>query len=451
MDPVVIAICGLVFLAVMLVLRVPIAAALMLTGIVGLVAITGFIGDTFSLKLGLKRALAFLGSDPYSFVTSFTLIAIPMFLLMGNFAFYAQATTEAFETARVWLARLPGALALATIAACAMFAAMSGSSLANAAAMGKLAVPEMLRNNYDKALATGAVAAGGTLGALIPPSILIVIYGVFTETSIGRLLMAGIGPGLLTAGLYMVMIYVRARLNPNLAPSLPTRYTWNDKVRSLSGTWQFLVLFMIVMGSIYTGIATATEASAVGAAGMLMIGLMRRKLPRAAIRASIFDTLQQSSSIFAIAIGAKVFVAFIAYTQVATMFADWVSHMQLSPVMLMFVLTILYVILGMFMDPLGIMLLTLPVVVPVIKAAGFDMVWFGILMVKYLEIGMITPPVGLNVFVLKATIGNTVSLETIFRGIWWFFVMDLIVVALMVAYPEIALWLPNLLFDNAGK
>jgi C4-dicarboxylate transporter, DctM subunit len=244
---------------------------------------------------------------------------------------------------------------------------------------------------------------------------------------------------------------VRARLNPNLAPRLPTRYTWNDKVRSLSGTWQFLVLFMIVMGSIYTGIATATEASAVGAAGMLMIGLMRRKLPRAAIRASIFDTLQQSSSIFAIAIGAKVFVAFIAYTQVATMFADWVSHMQLSPVMLMFVLTILYVILGMFMDPLGIMLLTLPVVVPVIKAAGFDMVWFGILMVKYLEIGMITPPVGLNVFVLKATIGNTVSLETIFRGIWWFFVMDLIVVALMVAYPEIALFLPNLLFDNAGK
>jgi C4-dicarboxylate transporter DctM subunit len=447
MDPITLAICSAVFLIVLFLLRVPIAVTLLLTGFIGLTAVTGTVGDQYSLPLGMKRAIAFLASDPYSFVTSFTLIAVPMFLLMGNFAFYAKATTEGFETARIWFARLPGALALATIAGCALFASMSGSSLANAAAMGKLAVPEMLRARYDKGLATGTVAAGGTLGALIPPSILMVIYGIFTEQSIGRLLIAGLPAGLLTAALYMAMIYFRAKAKPELAPPLETRYTWNEKVKALSGTVQFILLFLVVMGSIYSGLATATEASALGAAGMLAIGLARRKLDRKLIRSSIVDTLRQSSSIFAIAIGAKVFVAFIAYTQVSTIFADWVAHLGLSPLMLMFVLTILYVILGMFMDPLGIMLLTLPVVVPVIQKAGFDLIWFGVIMVKYLEIGMITPPVGLNVFVLKASIGDSVSLETIFRGIGWFLLMDLVAVAIMVVFPGFITWLPNLVFN----
>jgi C4-dicarboxylate transporter DctM subunit len=446
MDPITLASCSAVFLIVLFLLRVPIAVALLLTGFIGLTVMTGWIGNQYSLSLGIKRALGFLGSDPYSFVTSFTLIAVPMFLLMGNFAFYAKATTEGFETARIWFARVPGALALATIAGCALFAAMSGSSLANAAAMGKIAVPEMLRARYDKGLASAVVAAGGTLGALIPPSILIVIYGIFTEQSIGRLLIAGLPAGLLTAGLYMAMIYVRAKINPDLAPQLETRYTWGEKVKSLSGTGQFILLFFIVMGSIYTGLATPTEASAVGAAGMLAIGLSRRKLDRQLIRSSIVDTLRQSSSIFAIAIGAKVFVAFIAYTQVSTVFADWVGDLGLPPLLLMVVLSVLYVVLGMFMDPLGIMLLTLPVVVPVITAAGYDLIWFGVIMVKYLEIGMITPPVGLNVFVLKASIGNAVSLEKIFRGIGWFLLMDVVTLSILIYFPGIIMWLPNMVF-----
>lgn len=449
-DPYLAALVGIPFLLTLLALRVPIAASLLLTGIVGLVLVTGLVGDQFILKLGIKRTVAFLGSDPYSFITSFTLIAIPMFLLMGNFAFYAEAITESFDTARVWFARLPGGLALATITACALFASVSGSSLATAAAMGKLAVPEMLRAKYDKGLATGAVAAGGTLGALIPPSILMVVYGVFTETSIGRLLIAGIIPGLLTAISYMIMIYVRTSLRPQLAPRLDVRYTWAQKFASLKGTGQFVTLFMLVMGVIYTGLATPTEASAIGAAGMLAIGLLRKKLTRGGFKASAIDTMRQASSIFAIAIGAKVFVAFIAFTQVAPLFANWVADLGLSPLMLMLMLTILYVVLGMFMDPLGIMLLTLPVVVPVIENAGFDLVWFGVIMVKYLEIGMITPPVGLNVFVLKAAIGDAATLERIFKGIAWFFVMDIVTVSLMVLFPEIVTWLPNLVFSRPG-
>ncbi len=446
MDPQTAAAIGLVVLVTLMLLRVPIAASLLLTGVLGLVAMTGFIGDRFIFSLGLKRAIAFLSSDPYSFVTSFTLIAVPMFLLMGNFAFYAKATTEGFETARVWLAKLPGGLALATITGCALFASMSGSSLATAAAMGKLAVPEMLRAKYDKGLATGCVSAGGTLGALIPPSILMVIYGVFTETSIGRLLIAGFLPGILTALSYMIMIYIRARLNPQLAPLVQVNYTWRDKIASLKGTSQFIILFLVVMGSIYTGLATATEASAVGAAGMLAIGLWRRKLDRAGFRASVVDSMRQSSSIFAIAIGAKVFVAFVAYTQVASDFANWVAHLDVQPLTVMLMLTIVYVVLGMFMDPLGIMLLTLPVVIPVIKAMNYDLVWFGVIMVKYLEIGMITPPVGLNVFVLKATVGDAVKLETMFKGVLWFLVMDVITVSIMILWPAWVTWLPNLVF-----
>lgn len=447
MDPITLAAGSAVFLIVLFLIRVPIAVALLTTGVIGLTLITGTIGNHFSLMLGMKRAIAFMASDPYSFITSFTLIAVPMFLLMGNFAFYAKATTEGFETARIWFGRLHGALALSTIAGCALFASMSGSSLANAAAMGKLAVPEMLRAGYDKGLATGSVAAGGTLGALIPPSILIIIYGVFTEQSIGRLLIAGLPAGILTAALYMAMIYVRTRINPKLAPAPTVGYSWNQKVRSLSGTGQFILLFIIVMGSIYAGLATATEASAIGAAGMLFIGLARRKLDRHLFRASIVDTLRQSSAIFAIAIGAKVFVAFIAYTQVSTVFADWVAHLGLSPLALMLVLSLLYILLGMFMDPLGIMLLTLPIVIPVIESAGYDLIWFGVIMVKYLEIGMITPPVGLNVFVLKASIGDSVSLERIFKGIGWFLLMDLITLSIMILFPSVITWLPNLVFN----
>ncbi|HET9651590.1 MAG TPA: TRAP transporter large permease subunit, partial [Usitatibacter sp.] len=237
--------------------------------------------------------------------------------------------------------------------------------------------------------------------------------------------------------------------NPDLAPRLDVRYTWAEKITSLKGTGQFIVLFLVVMGSIYTGLATATEASAVGAAGMLAIGLARRKLDGPGFRASVIDTMQQSAAIFAIAIGAKVFVAFVAYTQVATDFAQWVAQLDVHPLVVMLLLSIVYVILGMFMDPLGIMLLTLPVVIPVIKAMHYDLVWFGVIMVKYLEIGMITPPVGLNVFVLKATIGDSVKLETIFRGILWFFVMDIITLSIMIIWPDWVTWLPNLVFSKA--
>jgi tripartite ATP-independent transporter DctM subunit len=291
-------------------------------------------------------------------------------------------------------------------------------------------------------LATGAVAAGGTLGALIPPSILMVLYGIFTEQSISKLLIAGLVPGLLSAGAYMVMIAVRASINPSLAPK-PEPVSWSARFGSLRGTWSMIVLFVMVMGGIYAGVVTPTEAAAVGAAGAWFLAWITRRLSKETARTSIVDTVAQCSSIFAVVLGAKIFVMFIGITGVASDLAEWSLMFDLSPLALFFVLSLIYVILGTFMDPLGIMLLTLPVVTPMIEQMGYDLIWFGVIMVKLLEIGLITPPVGLNVFVLKGVVGNSVSLSDMFKGITWFIVVDLLVLALLLIFPVISLWLPG--------
>jgi C4-dicarboxylate transporter, DctM subunit len=445
MEPLTLGIIGLVILLILIFIKVPMAFALGIVGFVGLIFAIGWPnGSELDLERGFEAAWSFVSFEPFSFIASFSLVAIPLFLMMGYVAFHAGFTKDIYHTARMWLGGVKGGLAMASVAGCAMFAAVSGSSLATAAAMGKLAVPEMLRYKYDKGLATGVVAASGTLGSLIPPSILMILYGIFTEQSVGKLLMAGFIPGVLSAAIYMAMIWVRAAINPELAPT-PASVTWSEKFHSLKGTWSIIVLFVIIMGGIYTGFVTPTEAAAIGALGAWVLGFISRRMTRKTSRDAIVETVTQISSIFAVVLGAKIFVGFIAITGVASVLAEWAIGLDLPPIGILLALSLVFIILGTFMDPLGIMLLTLPVVTPVVEALGYDLIWFGVIMVKFLEIGLITPPVGLNVYVLKGVVGDRVKLETIFKGILWFLLMDVVTLFILIAFPEISLWLPSLI------
>ncbi len=443
MDPTALGLIGLAAMLVLVAARVPIAFGMAAVGFVGIIVAVGWpAGGEFSFARGFTAAFSYTAFEPFSFIASFPLVAIPLFLMMGFVAFHAGFTRDIYYTTRVWLSGLPGGLALASVAGCAMFAAVSGSSLATAAAMGKLAVPEMLRYKYDKGLATGVVAASGTLGSLIPPSILMILYGIFTEESVGQLLLAGLIPGILSAAIYMVMVWIRARIHPGLAPRAEA-VTWRQRVAAVKGTWSIIVLFLIVMGGIYVGIVTPTEAAAAGAAGAWLLGFLARRLDRKKCWLAPLETVKQSASIFALVLGAKIFVGFIAITGVAGALTEWAVTLQMPPMLVLLSLSVIYIVLGTFMDPLGMMLLTLPVVTPVISELGYDLVWFGVIMIKFLEIGLITPPVGLNVFILKGVVGDAVPLETIFKGILWFLLMDVVTLAILLAFPEISLWLPT--------
>ena len=425
-------------------MRVPIAFGMGFVGFIGTIVAIGWRpGRDFDFERGFKAAWTFLQFEPYSFVASFPIIAVPLFLMMGYVAFHANFTRDIYYTARAWLSWLNGGLAMASVAGCAMFAAVSGSSLATCAAMGKLAVPEMLRYKYDKGLATGVVAASGTLGSLIPPSILMVLYGIFTEESIGQLLLAGLIPGLLSAFVYMAMIWVRATINPEVAPKAEL-ISWSERVNSLKGTWSIIVLFILVMGGIYIGFVTPTEAAAVGCLGAWVLGFVSRRLNLQKSRLACVETAKQVAGVFALVLGAKIFVGFIALTGVAGALTEMATALgDVHPIWIMLSLSVVYIVLGTFIDPLGLMLLTLPVVTPIVENLGYDLVWFGVIMIKFLEIGLITPPVGLNVYILKGVVGNKVPLEKIFTGILWFLVMDIITLIILISFPQISLWLPQ--------
>lgn len=440
------AVLGFIGLGAMLglvAIRIPIAFCMALVGFVGMIFAIGWPEDgEMQLDRGFEAAWSYASFEPYSFIANFPIVAVPLFLMMGYVAFHAGFTRDIYYTARMWLSRLHGGLALASVAGCAMFAAVSGSSLATAAAMGKLAVPEMLRYKYDPGLASGVVAASGTLGSLIPPSILMILYGLFTEESVGQLLMAGLVPGILSALIYMAMVWVRARANPKLAPRAEA-VTWGERIVSLKGTWSIIALFIIVMGGIYTGVVTPTEAAAAGAAGAWLLAFLARRLDKEKCKLALLETAKQTANIFAIVLGAKLFVGFVALTGVAGSLTHWATSLDVAPVVILIALSTIYIILGTFMDPIGMMLLTLPVVTPVIEELGYDLVWFGVIMVKFLEIGLITPPVGLNVYILKGVVGDAVPLETIFKGIFWFLAMDIVTLAILIAFPQISLWLPQ--------
>jgi len=412
-------------------LRVPIAIALGSVSLVGLIVIRG-----------PHAALGIFGDLPIEFGASWSLSAIPMFLLMGSIAFHSGLTASLFDAARLWLSGLPGGLAVATNFASAGFAAASGSSLATSAAMSRLAIPEMLRAKYNPALASGCVAASGTLGALIPPSIMFVIYGWYTQTSIGLLLIAGILPGLLTAAIYAGMIIFLCVVRPDYAPPVEYKITWAERFRVLLTVWPIPLLVLCIAGSIFSGIATATEAAALGALFAAIIAALRGSLTWEILRKSVVEALVSTASIFFIAISALLITRFFAFAGLPAALAQHVGVLGLDPLTIVLGVSVLYLILGAFLDPMGVLLLSLPVIFPIFKAAGIDMIWMGVLLVKYLEIGMLTPPVGLNVYVVKGVVGNLIPLPTIFRGVMWFLGAEVIIMALLIAFPGISTYLP---------
>lgn len=425
---------SIIFLLILIAIRVPVGVALGGVSLVGIGLLKGF-GATY----GIAKLI------PYEFTAKWELSAIPMFLLMGAISYHTGLTGSLFHCARLWLSRLPGGLAVATNFASAGFAAASGSSLATSAAMGRLAIPEMLRFRYDPALATSVVAAAGTLGALIPPSIMFVLYGMFAGQPIGQLLIAGILPGLLTAAVYAAMIVARCSLNPKLAPSIKDDVTWSQRLGSLREVWPVPVLIVSVMGSIYSGFATATEGAAVGAVLAFVIAAFRRSLSVEAVRTSILESLKSTASIFFIGIGAIFFTRFLALSGVPQFMSSLATDFAVNPTLLIVATSFLYLVMGMFLDPLGLMLLTLPVLLPFFESAGLDLIWVGVIIVKYIEIGLLTPPVGLQAFVVKGVVGDTVPLSTIFRGIMWFLGAELVIMILLVGFPEISLYLPGLM------
>lgn len=434
MDNVLIGCLGLGAILVLLALRVPIAITLISVSLAGIYSI-----------VGERAAIGSLKTIPYEFVAHWSLSAIPMFLLMGAVAFNAGIVSSIYKAARLWLAGLPGGLAIASNFACAGFAAASGSSVATSSAMGRIAVPEMLKFKYDKGLATGVVAAAGTLGSLIPPSILMVLYGTFAEASISKLMIAGIIPGILTAGIYAVMIAARCKINPELAPPVDFKPSWNERFASLRDVWPMPLLILGVIGGLYSGIVTATEAGALGAFLSIVIAAGYRRLTWDVMLQSIKDTLYGTGVIFFVCIGAVLLSRFIALSGIPFAMIDFAEHFGVQGYGIVLFCGVVFLILGMFLDPIGLLLIALPVFLPMIEASGFDLIWFGILVIKFVEIGLITPPVGLSVYTIKGVVGNTVPLGTIFKGILWFLACELLVVVLLVVFPKISLFLPGLM------
>lgn len=423
---------GVLFMITLLFLRVPVAFAMLVVGWGGV-----------SVLRSTGAADAVLSADTFRMLLNFDLTTIPSFMLMGYIAYVAGFTRDVYEAARQWFGRLPGGLAAASTIGCAAFAAVSGSSLATAAAMGKIAVPEMLRHGYDKGLATGVVAASGTLGSLIPPSVLMILYAVFTQQSIALLFMAGFIPGILSALIYIIMIQTRAYLNPKLAPGMPDATSFREKMVALKGAWAIGLLFIIVIGGIMLGIFTPMEAGAIGASGAFLIALFAGRLTKHKISLAFLDTLRQTGAIFAIIFGAIVFTRFIALSGLGQYMADAASMFSDQAIFVIIALSLIYLILGTFMGPIEIMLITLPIVIPVMESYNISLLWFGIIMIKYLEIGLITPPLGFNVYMLSSVVGRAVPITTIFRGVTWFLAMDVVTLALLISFPAISLFLPD--------
>jgi tripartite ATP-independent transporter DctM subunit len=433
-NPIVVGIVGILLLFVLLALRMQIGFCM---------ALVGFL--VFAVLNSFQASFSILGMEPFKIGGSYGLTVIPLFILMGQFANYSRMGYEVYDTVYRWIGFLPGGLSMATIGACGGFAAISGSSLAAAATMGAVTLPEMRRFNYDDALATGCVAAGGTLGILIPPSTVMIIYGILTEQPIGTLFVAGIVPGLLLGILFIVTIYIMARLNPSIGPPGP-KFSFRERIYSLKGTWSIGFLFLLVMGGLYTGWFTPTEAAGVGAFGGFVITLMKKKLTRETLTLSLAETIRTTAMVFLILIGAHVFGYFMTLSQIPDQLSVWIAGMGLNRYVVMAILVLVYIILGCFMEGLAIMVLTIPIIYPMVIEMGFDPIWFGVIITLVMEMSLITPPVGINVFIIGG-VAEGIPMYTIFRGIIPFWSAMLVCIVLIILFPQIALYLP---FTMAG-
>ena len=420
MDPITIGLFALVGLLALIALRVPIGVSLIFVSFVGIFGIAG-----------LRPAMSMLSNIPYTLSASWTLSSIPMFLLMGFMAYHSGLTRGLFEAARVWWSWLPGGLAIASLAGASGFAAVSGSSVACSAAIGRIAIPEMKRNNYDLRVATGSVAAGGTIGALIPPSIILILFGIQSNSSINALFMGGLFVGLASLLFYILAVLFVWWRKPERLPMVEP-YTMGDRWRKTLEIWPVLLLICSVLGGLFGGVFTATEAGAFGAFLALVLGALRRSLSWVDFKESLVDTILASGSLFIIAIGAGLFTRLVAMSGLSREVGILVETMGLGTTGLLLIIVLIYIALGMFLEPIGALLLTLPLFLPLTTAHGIDTIWFGLLVAKLLEIGMITPPVGLNVFVIHSVARDYVKLEQIFAGILPFLAADFALIAAML-------------------
>jgi len=426
---------GVVAALVLIALRVPIGMAL------GLVSVCG-IGMMFNMDV----AWGMISATPFDYVGQWELSAAPMFLLMGFICSSTDMTRGLFMALRLYLARLPGGLAITSVGACAFFAAASGSSVATASAMSRMAVPEMLKNGYDRGLATGTIAASGTLGSLIPPSVLLILYGVYAQVSVGQLFMAGFIPGLLSALIYMAMIMIRVKLNPSLAGAVVIEPTLDERREALRDVWPLPTLILVVLGGIFAGVFSPTEAGALGSFAAAVIALVRRRLNWRVVIDAVTQAVTATASIFIILIGSLFFTRFLALSGFPRAFSEAILSVSDQTWWILLAVAVIYLVLGMLIDSIGLLLLTLPILVPLIETSGINAVWFGIIVIKLLEIGLITPPIGLNVYMINGALKNTVTLPEIFRGITWFLVMDLLTLIILIMFPMISLWLPSMAF-----
>ncbi|NCF48483.1 MAG: TRAP transporter large permease subunit [Bacteroidetes bacterium] len=444
MEPFHVGIYALIAVLFLLANRVPIAAALGVVASLGIFVIFAWRpGQEFAAQYAYAPTLSLMANSPYAFITSSTLSTVPLFILMGHLAYEAGFTTDIYRAARLWLAKLPGGLAMASVVGCGGFSAITGSSVACAAAMGRIAIPEMLRFGYAPSLATGTVAIGGTLGSLIPPSVLFILFGIFAEQSIARLFIAAIIPGIISLLAYMLVIYLWVKMRPSVAPNPNEDISAQERMRSLMDCWAILTLFVVVIGGIYLGLFTPTEAAGIGASATFILGFALGRLSGSRALAALKESVYQTSMIFVIAIGGKLFVNFIALTGLASEITFWIESTDASMFVVIGLIVIMYIFLGMFLDPIGIILLSLPLTIPIIEAYGLSLIWFGVVVVKLLEIGLVTPPIGLNVFVIKSIVDKTISLESIFKGVGFFLIAEIFVLALIICVPSVSLFLAS--------
>jgi len=432
MTPETVGILGIALMIFLFLLRVPVAFAMAIVGLVG-----------FTYLSDAESALSLLAQDVYGALSNYPLSVIPMFILMGSFAFASGISQRLYSTSYTWVGHFRGGLTIATVLACSGFSAICGSSAATAATMGKIALPEMKKYGYDDVLATGTVASAGTLGILIPPSTVLIVYGILTEQSIGKLFVAGILPGAILSILFVATVALLCLRNPNLGPpGAPT--SWRTKVRSLSGIVEAVILFSLAIGGLFLGFFSPTQAGAIGACGTFMIGLFRRKFNLQVILESTKDGLRTACMVLFILAGATVFGHFLAISNIPFALTEWVENLPLSPMAIMGVLIFIYFVGGFFMDAMALIVLTIPIFFPLVMKLGFDPIWFGVIIVLVGEMGVITPPVGVNVFVIKG-IAPDIPLETIFKGIFPFLVTLIIMTIILTIFPQIATFLPSLI------
>jgi tripartite ATP-independent transporter DctM subunit len=425
-----VAIVGFAALFALMLLRVPVGMAMGLVGVAG-----------FGYLAGATPALKIVGHTTMRSVTDWNFAVVPLFLLMGSFATTSGMSRELFRAGNAFLGHLRGGLGIATVAACGGFAAICGSSVATAATFSRVAYPEMRRYGYPQSFATGVIAAGGTLGIMIPPSTVLAVYGIITEQDVGKLFIAGVVPGIIAVLMYMATITIIGRVQPGYLPA-GKRAPWSERLAATRGVWATLLLFLFVIGGIYGGLFTPTEAAGMGAAGAFIIGVVRRRLGGAEILQSLLEATRTTAAVFTVLIGALLFGYFLTITQVPQKVTEFLVGLGIGRYGVLALIMIMYLVLGTLMDALAMIILTVPIVFPVIKELGFDPIWFGVIIVMVAELGLIHPPVGMNIFVIKSVVED-VKISTIFYGVLPFIVTDLLRLLLLVAFPMLALWLPS--------